>query len=340
MSTKEALKANLKVDFKCGKKSNKEILKMNIQPRISEINHKTNKTYLAEKTWDVLDKEITVNPLFKNTIKKVICIDSRFRSDYCNTSATDFVVQLNFNLKNVISMRLESIEVPNTWYLISEKQGNNFFYIIVGSDRYKITIPDGNYNDSTFINWIMINPFDILGTGVQATPPLPNNNFSIEVDHATGKITISNSSDVFDLDFGKTECGDCSFQKTLGWVMGFREIMYEGGSSYTTEGIFDSGGSRYFYVVVNDFNKNVNDFIIGNLKDSFINRNILAKIPVVMDKFSMLYNEVEGKQTQQRDYFGPVNIERLQIQLLDEFGDIIDLNHMDFSIYLSFKMLY
>lgn len=335
MSTKKALKANLKVDFKCGKKSNKEILKMNIQPRISEINHKTNKTYLAEKTWDVLDKEVTVNPFFKNTIKKVICIDSRFRSDYCNTSSTDFVVQLNFNLKNVISMRLESIEVPNTWYMISEKQGNNFFYIILGGTRHKVTIPDGNYNDTSFVIWVNTNPF---GAGFPADPPLPAG-FLMEVSDKTGKIKISYST-TFDLDFGKTECGDCSFQKTLGWVMGYRNIMYENADNYESEGIFDSGGSRYFYVVVNDFNKNTNDFIIGNLKSSFINKNILAKIPVVMDKFSMLYNEVEGRQTQQRDYFGPVNIERLQIQLLDEYGDIIDLNYMDFSIYLSFKMLY
>ena len=186
----------------------------------------------------------------------------------------------------------------------------------------------------------MTNSFDTASSGTQAEPPLPDN-FEISTTVYNGKITInSTTGDKFDLNFGKTECGDCSYQKTLGWIMGFREIMYENSIIYTSEAIFDRGGTRYFYVVVNDYNKNVNDFIIGNLKNSFLNKNILAKIPVVMDKFSMLYNEVEGKQTQQRDYFGPVDIERLQIQLLDEYGDIIDLNKMDFSIYLSFKMLY
>ena len=149
-------KKNLMYNLKCkhDKKTNKELLKLNIQPNISMINHKTNKTYLLDKTWDVLDKNITVNPFFKNTIKKVICVDSRFRNDYCNTSATNFVVQLNFTLKNVISMRLESIEVPNTWYLISAEQGNNIFYIILDDIKYKITIPDGNYTETTLIDWL------------------------------------------------------------------------------------------------------------------------------------------------------------------------------------------
>ena len=339
MSTKK----NLFLNINCADKlSEKEILKKNIQPRISEVNHKRNKTFLKDKTWDVIDKEITVNPLYKNIIKKVICIDSKFRTDYCNTLSTDYTIQLNFNLKNVISMRLESIEVPNTWFLISEEQKNNYFYIIIGGVKHKITVPDGNYSESTFVNWIMTNPFKVTPSPglIQADPPLPNN-FTMECGCHDGKITIANNSGAsFKLLFDTTECGDCTYQKTLGWIMGFRDIMYSGTYVFKGEGIYDSGGTRYFYLVVNDYNKNVNDFIIGNLKSSYLNKNILAKIPVIKGKFSMLYNEVECKNTQKRDYFGPVNIERLNIQLLDEWGDIINLNHMDFSIYLSFKMLY
>ena len=94
-------------------------------------------------------------------------------------------------------------------------------------------------------------------------------------------------------------------------------------------------GTRYFYLVVNDYNKNVNDFIIGNLKSSYLNKNIL-KIDN-KGKFSMLYNEVECKNTQ-KNYFGPVNIE-IKYPIVRWWGDIINLNH-GFSIYLSFKMLY
>ena len=45
-------------------------------------------------------------------------------------------------------------------------------------------------------------------------------------------------------------------------------------------------------------------------------------------------------QLNQRTYFGPVDIDRLKIQLLDEYGRVIDLNYMDWSMSLIFETLY
>ena len=41
-----------------------------------------------------------------------------------------------------------------------------------------------------------------------------------------------------------------------------------------------------------------------------------------------------------REYFGPVDIQRLHVSLYDEFGRIIDLNNMDWSFSLTFEILY
>ena len=41
-----------------------------------------------------------------------------------------------------------------------------------------------------------------------------------------------------------------------------------------------------------------------------------------------------------REYFGPVDIQRLHISLYDEFSRIIDLNNMDWSLTLAFEQLY
>ena len=41
-----------------------------------------------------------------------------------------------------------------------------------------------------------------------------------------------------------------------------------------------------------------------------------------------------------RQYMGPVNLERMNIQLLDEYGRILDLNNMDFSFSLVFQTVY
>jgi hypothetical protein len=47
-----------------------------------------------------------------------------------------------------------------------------------------------------------------------------------------------------------------------------------------------------------------------------------------------------GLITYPRKYFGPVNIQKLQIQLLDEYGRIINLNNMDYSICLTMETIY
>ena len=41
-----------------------------------------------------------------------------------------------------------------------------------------------------------------------------------------------------------------------------------------------------------------------------------------------------------RKYFGPVDINRLQIQLLDDHGRILDINNANYSLCLTFKTLY
>jgi hypothetical protein len=43
---------------------------------------------------------------------------------------------------------------------------------------------------------------------------------------------------------------------------------------------------------------------------------------------------------QQRVYFGPVNISRLSIQLINDRGDIVDLNGADWSFSFIFEQLY
>ena len=232
-------------------------------------------------------------------INKVVSIDSRFRENFDFSTSSDFFVSLNYPLSNVISMRLEEIEIPNTWYSISKKLENNTFTI----DGVIYTILDGNYD------------FDSFKTVLTGLIP---GGYDINVDPNTNKITISFDSPPtnFELKFNTETCHNDK-TRTLGWLMGYRESTYSGSSSYTSEGIFDLGGNRYFYLVVKDYsNSNVNDFIIGNLKSSYLNDDILARLTMVGIKYSVL-----------------------NIQILDEYGDIIDLNQMDLSLVLEFRLV-
>jgi hypothetical protein len=122
--------------------------------------------------------------------------------------------------------------------------------------------------------------------------------------------------------------------------MGFREGYYENNVSYVSEGIIDFVGTKYIYLVVDDFNNSVNDGFYGAFTSSILNKNILARISLQGSVFSVLSQNNFILITTPRQYFGPVDIQKLQIQLLDEYGRILNLNNMDYSFCLTFQTIY
>jgi hypothetical protein len=92
--------------------------------------------------------------------------------------------------------------------------------------------------------------------------------------------------------------------------------------------------------VVDDFNNNVNDGFYGAFTSSILNKNILARISLQSGVFNFLSQNNLNLITTPRQYFGPVDIQKLQIQLLDEYGRILNLNNMDYSFCLSFQTVY
>jgi len=101
-----------------------------------------------------------LNPLLKQTIKRVISIDSQYRENK-NTITTEFTFNLSEPLRDVVSLKLYSVQIPFTWYTISNNYGGNFFYlkghspgIDNGYHDYKISITAGNYTPLTLIQSI------------------------------------------------------------------------------------------------------------------------------------------------------------------------------------------
>jgi len=101
-----------------------------------------------------------LNPVLKETIKRVISIDSQYRDKTkLNSMSTNFTFNLSESIPNVVSLKLYSIQIPYTWYTISSIFGGNFFYIKGNTDGinngfydYKIEIAPGNYSIPDLIN--------------------------------------------------------------------------------------------------------------------------------------------------------------------------------------------
>lgn len=93
-----------------------------------------------------------LNPLLQQTVKRVISIDSQYRDDK-STLSTEFTFNLSDPLRDVVSLKLYSVQIPYTWYTINNNFGSNFFVlkgnvdgIDDGNHDYQIDISAGNYS--------------------------------------------------------------------------------------------------------------------------------------------------------------------------------------------------
>jgi hypothetical protein len=246
-------------------------------------------------------------------------------------------------IKNVVSMRLASIEIPNAWYLFSDKKKNNLFKININSSSDKdiefiIVIPEGNYSNKSLEKYLNEKYFYLS----KEETLLRNIKFSINEFNCKSCFEILKEKKTnlsYSLHF--MEDINQNIMYTLGWSLGFRLSSYLNiTDKITSEGLFDEGIDRYIYVCINDYQYNDNNFNTVCFDKSILNEDVIAKIPMINGKLFLIIDDMDNPLSKTRRYNGPVNISRLQIKILDKFGSIIDLNHMDFSFTLEFEILY
>jgi hypothetical protein len=292
----------------------------------------------------------TINPLNKRTLRQNINIDTRFRENYYTTQATNFHLDLPMRLTQVVSLQLSALEMPTTFYAVSGVFGNNFFSLqIDGEEPLIVTVPDGNYNYlslQTYINnFLSTQTLNLAYNTIQFLSDI--NTPSGTGSGGTGKMVVAysaasttNFSISFQTDRYGNEDRQTPLPLKLGWLMGFREGYYENNVAYISEGIIDLTGPKYIYLVIDDFNNSVNDGFYGAFTSSVLNKNILARISLQGSVFSTFTQSNLLLVTTSRQYFGPVDIQKIQVQLLDEYGRILNLNNMDYSFCLTFQTIY
>jgi len=203
-----------------------------------------------------------LNPINVRTITQNINIDSRFRPNYYGSISTNFSILLPFTQKNVVKMRLSSIEVPMTYHAISKSSGNSTCLIIdsnIITNCWLVILPDGNYEQSwsdqttaSFIETAMNNaiatatPGTIniitgkvsLNAGTQAKiNPLKDLCFTLDrvsgrsvfaIPQAGSTTTVFTKGFTvrFNIDVDGNLNLESNIQLRLGWQLGFRSAQY------------------------------------------------------------------------------------------------------------------
>jgi len=369
-------------------------------------------------------KQDKLNPNLKNVVTRLIHLDSQFRQSTLSGSATDYTLDLSDPLNNVLSLRLYSIQIPVSWYIIDEQYNNNVFWVSISAPSITsipIIMPSGNYTPDTFVNTMNT----VLKAAIADISGSP-----VSYNVSTGKLTLtlltSGSTQIDSVvffDFDGVLVTAPHVNSTLGWLMGYRTAVVNVVSNgNVADGVLDLYGTKNLLFVIDDYNQNhVNNGLVSITETSTImqlpsyyrpdlpftvmpptnsyNNNIsdygdsavktFKSVPIMQpsaprlltqsqiytvneimkareqtmnyrtraptspDIFAMIpvkrggmkigdvYVEFGSSlQTNMRVYFGPVNIERMRIRLLDDKGNIINLNGMDWSVTLISENLY
>ena len=340
------IKKNQYANF--GNEENKEFSKILPPGRDSDVYHNRVRPVIIHENLNTVptyNQEYVggeLNPVKKRVITKLLPIDTRYRLNYDTTSSTNFSISLPDTIKNVVSMKLNSLEFPISSYNLSETLDTNTFNIIYNSTNYTIDISQGNYTADELENYL----YNVAaGTGVFFNPPF-NGNVGVDFDSKYAKFIIEltptgiAAGDTIALDFSSNKFPERDIKFNLGWMLGYRKSYYSGLQRYVPEAVYDTGGTRNINLVVNDYNNNNSEIYINPFWSGPMKYNILARIHQPAATNTIIFNDSSDLQFKKREYFGPVNIKRLQIQVLNDNFEVIDNNNMDYSLTLEFKCLY
>lgn len=285
----------------------------------------------------------------------VINVDSRFRSyatpnkqpppipntnpnpvsdAYPISQSGHYIMVLHTPIRNVYSVKLTSVEFPNTFYEFdSNLYVNTSVSVTVGSTTHTVTIPNGNYlSISLFVTSLQFALNNAFG----------GTNFTVNCDPITNLITVNNTSSAFSMTFitsttnssGAYITSKNPYNNGLGYHMGFLNTSYSGLQSYTAEYVPTIVANNYVYLAVNDWSSVLHQDFNSTRFDAF------AKILVTGPKNTLFFDTLSSNSTTKHYFFQqPIDITRLDIQLLDAYGNQLNLRGGDFSVTLEIEQI-
>ena len=273
-----------------------------------------------------------------------------------------------------ISYHYISKELKNNTFVIELNDANG------NTSRNVFTIPDGRYEPAMSMAQGVGLIDDVISTLIQfksdslTNPPFPEpplkswwEGISYNVDPKSGRSSFRITNNLyytFKILFNVDSNGDIDvstpLQLKLGWMLGYRLSTYIftnsdssltlNGPAIISEGLCHIKGPDYMYLSIDDYNNNVNNYFKSAFTSSILNDNIISRINstasigfsdqrhgIYQIGNTDLFTSAMGNQ---RTYFGPVDIERLHIELLDEYGRHINLNNMDWSLTIGLETIY
>jgi hypothetical protein len=260
-------------------------------------------------------------------VKHIVNIDSRFRVPMPDSNAADFYFRLPTPIRNVLRIRITSIEFPNNYYIFSYYRQNVTIWVTFDSPPVtaSVVIPDGNYTVSELLTTMN----DLFSKSALSW-------LSIKFNNMTGKFTFYGGTRSFTIN---TVCGPNDTWKRdtdygLGYNLGFARGVFPAtdisGQGYVVisnqQAYF--AGDTYAFLRVNDF-ECVRQTVGGYQFAA------LAKIIISQPKDYMNFDDYAGHHAKEVTFPAPYDLTRFKIQLLDPYGQLLAMDSSNFSFSLE-----
>jgi hypothetical protein len=277
-------------------------------------------------------------------VRHIINIDSRHRDTPASSTSADFYYTLLNTIRNVIRIRVTSIEFPNNYFFYTRRRRNTHFYVeYKGCDddvvRVPIEIPDGNYTVEQMIAELTDRMI------AKKLPFLPLSGPVVDFSLVNGAFTFYGTIP-FTIDTA-TGTRDRMFDYGLGYYLGFTRGRFTA-SPDVSGGFFAMSnicanfvGDSYLFLRVNDFNcvrQTVRLYPTAEgVMPTCAEFSALAKIVVREPKNYMSYDDYASHHIKEYVFPSPVSLSRLHVEVLDPYGDVIDLcsSQISFSLEIT-----
>lgn len=225
---------------------------------------------------DLVDKPVETKEVL---VKKIINIDSTFRTVKNQSTSTSFTCELHEPINNVINIKLHAYHIPTTWYTFNNVMSNNFFLI----NGNTVFIESGTYD-----------PTELIDELNSKSPLTSGETWQFSYDQKKHKIKIESTSHeiiFYDQNFIINEsCENGGIKKTkmnntLGWFLGFRPNLDNkivGTTGIIADHVLNLNGPKYITLSINDF---TNCYTINSIVP-IKNSDPKFKMPSYYDRYS------------------------------------------------------
>ena len=133
---------------------------------------------------------------------KMLSIHSEDRDITQWPDPTQFEITAPVDYKNVVSLRLNDIELPSSYYVFSNINQNTKLSFTINGQSYTLIITSGTYTYDQLVKELT----DMLNQTVSDT----YTHFKVKYNPVTMKLLFLNNQDQFQFDFTKAEQYDCN----------------------------------------------------------------------------------------------------------------------------------